>query len=58
MEFVVLILGWAIPIVLIGYLVRVVQTIILGMRSMNSQLESRRRLRSWPSPNDDALRRT
>jgi len=39
MEFVVLLLGWAIPIVLIGYLVRVVQTIILGMRSMNSQLE-------------------
>jgi hypothetical protein len=39
MEFVVLILWWAIPIVLIGYLVRVVQTIILGMRSMNSQLE-------------------
>ena len=39
MEFVVLLLWWAIPIVLIGYLVRVVQTIILGMRSMNSQLE-------------------
>lgn len=39
MEFVVLILWWAIPIALIAYLVRVVQTIILGMRSMNSQLE-------------------
>jgi len=39
MEFVVLLFWWAIPIVLIGYLVRVVQTIILGMRSMNSQLE-------------------
>ncbi len=38
-EFVVLILWWAIPIVVISYLFRVAQTIVLGMRSMNAQLE-------------------
>lgn len=37
--FVVLILWWIIPIALIGFLVRAIQTIILGMRSMNSHLE-------------------
>ena len=39
MEFVVLILWWIIPIALIGFLVRASQTIILGMRSMNSHLK-------------------
>ena len=39
MEAVVLILWWAIPIVIISYLFRVAQTIVLGMRSMNSHLE-------------------
>ncbi len=39
MEFVVLILWWAIPVALISYLFHVAQTIVLGMRSMNSHLE-------------------
>ncbi len=38
MEFIVVILWWAIPLVVIAYLFRAVQTIILGMRSMNSLL--------------------
>ena len=38
MEFIVLILWWAIPIAIISYLVHVAQTIVLGMRSMNSLL--------------------
>lgn len=38
MEFVVLLLWWLIPIVIIGYLVRLAQTMLLGMRSMNSLL--------------------
>ena len=39
MEIIVLILWWAIPIAIISYLFRVVQTIILGMQSMNSLLQ-------------------
>ena len=39
LEFVVFILWWAIPVAIISYLFRVVQTIVLGMRSMNSNLE-------------------
>jgi hypothetical protein len=39
MEAVVLMLSWAIPIVIVAYLFRVAQTIVLGMRSMNSHLE-------------------
>ncbi len=39
MEFVVLILWWAIPVAIISYLFHVAQTIVLGMRSMNSHLE-------------------
>ena len=39
MEFVVLILWWAIPVALISYLFHLAQTIVLGMRSMNSHLE-------------------
>ena len=38
-EFVVFILWWAIPVVIISYLFRVAQTIVLGVRSMNSHLE-------------------
>jgi len=39
MEFVVLILWWAIPVAIISYLFYVAQAIVLGMRSMNSHLE-------------------
>ena len=39
MEVLVLLLGWAIPLIIISYLFRVAQTIVLGMRSMNSHLE-------------------
>jgi len=39
MEFVVLILWWAIPVAVISYLFQVAKTIVLGMRSMNSHLE-------------------
>lgn len=39
MEFVVLILWWAIPVAVISYLFHVAKTIVLGMRSMNSHLE-------------------
>ncbi len=39
MEIIILILWWAIPTALIAYLVRFAQTIVLGMRSMNSHLE-------------------
>lgn len=39
MEFVILILWWAIPVAVISYLFRVANTIVLGMRSMNSHLE-------------------
>jgi len=38
-EFVILILWWAIPVAVISYLFRVANTIVLGMRSMNSHLE-------------------
>jgi len=37
-EFVILILWWAIPVAVISYLLRVAKTIVLGMRSMNSHL--------------------
>ena len=39
MELVVLVIWWAILLAIIAYLFRVAQTIILGMRSMNSFLE-------------------
>jgi len=39
MEFVVLILWWAIPIAILSYLFQVAQTIVGAMRSMNSHLK-------------------
>lgn len=39
MEVLVFLLGWAIPLIIISYLFWVAQTIVLGMRSMNSHLE-------------------
>ena len=39
MEFLVMILWWAIPVAIISYLFHLAQTIVLGMRSMNSLLE-------------------
>jgi hypothetical protein len=38
-EVVALILAWGIPVAIISYLLRVIHTIILGMRSMNAHLE-------------------
>ncbi len=39
MEPLVLILSWAIPVAILSYLFQVAQTIVSGMRSMNSHLE-------------------